>query len=113
MERFQEKYHTTHFVKVFSCVVSAHMVHPDLKEGKPSMFIAGNSDEAKGKVAEILNAFNWDIQDMGKVEAARATEPLCMLWCIPGFLKNEWNHAFRLLVKQGALRILFFIIHKR
>lgn len=77
------------------------------------MFIAGNSDEAKGKVAEILNAFNWDIQDMGKVEAARATEPLCMLWCIPGFLKNEWNHAFRLLVKQGALRILFFIIHKR
>ena len=99
MERFQEKYPTTHFVKVFSCVGSAHMVHPDFKEGKPSMFIAGNSDEAKTKVAEILTAFNWDIQDMGKVEAARAIEPLCMLWCIPGFLKNEWNHAFRLLVK--------------
>lgn len=33
----------------------------------------------------------------GKVEAARAIEPLCMLWCINGFLKNEWGHAFKLL----------------
>jgi predicted nucleic acid-binding protein len=33
----------------------------------------------------------------GGVEAARAIEPLCMLWCIPGFLRNEWAHAFKLL----------------
>lgn len=25
---------------------------------------------------------------------------LCMLWCIPGFLYNDWIHAFKLL-KQG------------
>jgi len=24
-------------------------------------------------------------------------EPLCMLWCIPGILNNEWTHAFKLL----------------
>jgi 3-hydroxyisobutyrate dehydrogenase-like beta-hydroxyacid dehydrogenase len=29
--------------------------------------------------------------------SARAIEPLCMLWCIPGFLRNEWSHAFKLL----------------
>jgi hypothetical protein len=34
---------------------------------------------------------------MGKAEAARAIEPLCMLWCIRGFLRNEWIHAFKLL----------------
>jgi hypothetical protein len=34
---------------------------------------------------------------MGKAEAARAIEPLCILWCIPGMLKNQWNHAFKLL----------------
>jgi 8-hydroxy-5-deazaflavin:NADPH oxidoreductase len=34
---------------------------------------------------------------MGKAESARAIEPLCMLWCIPGFLRNEWTHAFALL----------------
>jgi hypothetical protein len=31
--------------------------------------------------------------------AARAIEPLCMLWCIPGFLHNRWSHAFKLLRK--------------
>ncbi len=34
---------------------------------------------------------------MGSVEAARAIEPLCILWCIPGFLRNEWTHAFKVL----------------
>ena len=34
---------------------------------------------------------------MGSVEAARAIEPLCVLWCIPGFLRNQWTHAFKLL----------------
>ncbi|MFH0344185.1 MAG: hypothetical protein ACHBNF_19155 [Chromatiales bacterium] len=28
--------------------------------------------------------------------AGRAIEPLCMLWCIPGFLRNEWVHALKL-----------------
>jgi hypothetical protein len=34
---------------------------------------------------------------MGAAEAARAIEPLCMLWCIPGFAKNDWMHAFKVL----------------
>jgi hypothetical protein len=34
---------------------------------------------------------------MGTVEAARAIEPLCMLWCIPGFQGGGWMHAFKLL----------------
>jgi len=34
---------------------------------------------------------------MGKVEAARAIEPLCILWCIPGMIRGQWMHAFKLL----------------
>jgi len=34
---------------------------------------------------------------MGKAEGARAIEPLCMLWCIPGFLRNDWMHAFKVV----------------
>jgi predicted dinucleotide-binding enzyme len=34
---------------------------------------------------------------MGKAEAARAIEPLCMLWCIPGMLRNDWAHAFKFI----------------
>ncbi len=99
MEQLQNKYPESNFVKAFSCVGSALMINPDFKESKPTMFIAGNSDSAKNQVKDILNTFGWDVEDMGKAEAARAIEPLCILWCIPGFLENKWMHAFKLLKK--------------
>jgi hypothetical protein len=37
---------------------------------------------------------------MGTAIAARAIEPLCVLWCIPGFLHNQWTHAFKLLTRD-------------
>ena len=61
------------------------------------MFICGNDEAAKKTVGRLLDQFGWEVADMGKVQAARAIEPLCMLWCIPGFLRNEWTHAFKLL----------------
>jgi predicted dinucleotide-binding enzyme len=63
------------------------------------MFICGNNDPAKAQVTAILDKFGWEIADMGKVEAARAIEPLCMLWCIHGFTRNQWTHAFKLLTE--------------
>ena len=61
------------------------------------MFICGNSAEAKAEVTRILDQFGWDSEDMGSVTSARAIEPLCQLWCIPGFLQNRWSHAFKVL----------------
>jgi len=58
--------------------------------------VIGSGDVGK-TLGSILEQFGWETADMGKVEAARAIEPLCMLWCIPGFLRNEWGHAFKLL----------------
>jgi hypothetical protein len=75
------------------------MVDPVFAEGKPTMFICGNDDAAKKAVTGILDQFGWETADMGGAEAARAIEPLCMLWCIPGFLHNQWTHAFKLLTK--------------
>lgn len=64
------------------------------------MFICGNDSAAKKDVAEIIGAVGWDVEDMGMAESARAIEPLCMLWCIPGMLENRWtDHAFKLLKK--------------
>ena len=99
MEELQKKYSQANFVKAFSCVGNALMVNPDFGGQKPTMFIAGNDDGAKLQVKGILNTFGWEIEDMGKAEAARANEPLCILWCIPGFLENRWMHAFKLLKK--------------
>lgn len=97
MEQLQSKFSSANFVKAFSCVGSSLMVNPDLGGTKPTMFIAGNSDKAKSGVKEILDNFGWEVEDMGSAEAARAIEPLCILWCIPGFRENRWRHAFKLL----------------
>jgi 8-hydroxy-5-deazaflavin:NADPH oxidoreductase len=97
MERLQREFPDAHLVKAFNSVGNTRMVNPQFTAGKPTMFICGNNEQAKDIVAGILDQFGWDTADMGKVEGARAIEPLCMLWCIPGFLRNEWTHAFALL----------------
>ncbi len=98
MEDLQEAFPGAKFVKAFNSIGSAFMVDPDFEE-KPTMFICGNDDAAKKEVISVLDQFGHETEDMGGVEAARAIEPLCMLWCIPGFRNNQWGHAFRLLKK--------------
>jgi hypothetical protein len=97
MEKLQREFGTARFVKAFNSVGADLMVNPKMKGGPPSMFICGNYDVAKQTVKGILDQFGWETVDLGTVEAARAIEPLCILWCIPGFLRDEWSHAFKLL----------------
>jgi 8-hydroxy-5-deazaflavin:NADPH oxidoreductase len=97
MERIQKLIPGAKLVKAFNSVGSAAMYKPDFGDTKPTMFICGNDEAAKKTVTAILTSFGWETEDMGKVEAARAIEPLSILWCIPGFIRNEWSHAFKLL----------------
>ncbi len=97
MERLQAEFAGIRFVKAFNSVGNARMVDPKFIDGKPTMFICGNDAPAKATVAGILEQFGWKTEDMGDAVAARAIEPLCMLWCIPGFLRGQWSHAFKLL----------------
>ena len=99
LEQLQSCVPEAHFVKAFYCVGSVCMVNPNFPAGKPTMFICGNGRSAKKTVAGLLDQFGWETADMGAVEAARAIEPLCMLWCIPGFSRNQWTHAFKLLTR--------------
>jgi predicted dinucleotide-binding enzyme len=97
MERLQGEFGAAHFVKAFNSVGAACMIDPKFAGGKPTMFIAGDDAAAKKTVTQILIQVGWEVEDMGGAEAARAIEPLCMLWCIPGFQRNDWVHAFKLL----------------
>ena len=97
LEQLQREFADARFVKAFNSVGSDLMVNPRLEGGRPTMFICGNDAAAKKAVGEILDQFGWETLDMGAAEAARAIEPLAILWCIPGFLRNEWTHAFKLL----------------
>lgn len=97
MEQLQRQVPAARFVKAFSSVGNAHMVNPDFGGTRPTMFICGEDAAAKAEVMGLLETFGWESCDMGGAVAARAIEPLCILWCIPGFLRNEWGHAFKLL----------------
>ena len=98
-EHVQAKVPAAHVVKAFNSVGSALMVNPQFAGGPPTMFYCGNDAGAKAQVAAIIQQFGWEPYDCGGLIGARAIEPLCMLWCLPGFLRNEWHHAFKLLTK--------------
>jgi hypothetical protein len=97
METLQQEFPKANFVKAFNSVGAPCMIDPQFAGGKPTMFICGNNAEAKKAVAGIVEDVGWEAEDMGPAEAARAIEPLCMLWCLPGFMRNDWSHAFKML----------------
>ncbi len=98
-ERIQAKLPEARVVKAFNSVGNNLMVNPKLSEGVPTMFYCGNDENAKSQVAGIIRQFGWEPYDCGTIVSSRAIEPLCILWCLPGFLRNDWNHAFRMLTK--------------
>jgi predicted dinucleotide-binding enzyme len=98
-ERVQAKASRAHVVKAFNSVGNGLMINPHFEQGTPTMFYCGNDAGAKAQVADVIRQFGWEPYDCGGIIASRAIEPLCVLWCLPGFLRNEWNHAFKLLVK--------------
>lgn len=98
-EKIQAQLPASDVVKAFNSVGSANMVNPRYEQGPPTMFLCGNSTAAKEQVSEIIRRFGWEPFDCGTLRAARALEPLCILWCIPGFRSNLWTHAFKLLTK--------------
>lgn len=99
LERLQRKAPGARFVKAFSCVGSDLMVDPAFGAERPTMFLCGNDAEARREVSDIARRFGHDVEDCGEAEAARAIEPLAMLWCIPGLRTNQWTHALRMLRK--------------
>lgn len=98
MERLQSAAPDVRFVKAFNSVGNARMVDPVYPGGvRPTMFIAGNDPGARAIATELLEDLGWEVADLGSAAAARAIEPLCMLWCIPGLTGGGWTHAFKLL----------------
>ena len=98
-EKLQARVPQSHIVKAFNSVGAVRMINPKYEQGPPTMFIAGNNAGAKAQVSEITRQLGWEPFDCGGIIAARAIEPLCILWCIPGFQHNQWTHAFKLLTR--------------
>jgi predicted dinucleotide-binding enzyme len=87
-----------HVVKAFNIIGNHDMVNPSFAEGDADMYICGNDDAAKATVTALLKELGWkSVLDFGKIEAARAIEPLCVLWCIYGFRTGTWHHAVKII----------------
>jgi predicted dinucleotide-binding enzyme len=85
-------------VKAFNIVGNPHMVNPDFPCGPPTMFICGNSDDAKNTVIEkLLTPFGWESIDIGGIEQSRLLEPLAMIWITYYLKTGTGNYAFKLL----------------
>ena len=68
MERLQRKAPAARFVKAFSCVGNTVMVNPSFG-ARPSMFICGNSTEAKAEASSVLEQFGWRLQIWARSKA--------------------------------------------
>jgi len=98
-EKIQARLPQAHVVKAFNSVGSGRMINPRYQQGTPTMFLCGDNAQAKAQVSKIVEQFGWEPFDCGGIIASRAIEPLCMLWCIPGFARNQWTHAFKVLTR--------------
>ena len=98
-EKVQMLLPNAHIVKAFNSVGSALMVNPKFEQGTPTMFLCGNNPGAKLLVSGICVQFGWEPFDCGGIAGSRALECLCMLWVLPGLLRNDWHHAFKMLTR--------------
>lgn len=97
-EVIQSLLSNSNVVKAFNIVGNPHMVNPNFQGGPPTMFICGNSEDAKNTVIEkLLTPFGWEAIDIGGIQYSRLLEPLAMLWITYYFKTGTGNHAFKLL----------------
>jgi len=94
LQQLQRAVPAARFVKAFNSVGAGLMVRPTLQGGQPSMFIGGDDNGAKEVVGGLCRELGWGVEDVGTSAAGGPLEALCQLWCAPGFLRNDWVHAF-------------------
>lgn len=98
-ERIQRLIPDAYVVKSLNVVQADVMINPGLTGDEPDMFIAGNNDEAKQAVTQLLAEFGWPVIDMGGIESARWLEALSLAWVVYSHRTGKTHHAFKLIGK--------------
>jgi 8-hydroxy-5-deazaflavin:NADPH oxidoreductase len=82
-ERIQRAFPDTKVVRTLNIANCKVVFDPARVPGSHDIFVAGNDDDAKDEVRELLQAFGWplaSIVDLGDITAARGTEAYVLLW---------------------------------
>lgn len=96
-ERVQRQIPNARVVKCFNTAGNTTFYQPKYAGGSPDMFLAGNDSDAKKIARQVCEHFGWGAIDLGGIEAARYTEPMCLAWVMHGVLTGSWGHAFKML----------------
>jgi 8-hydroxy-5-deazaflavin:NADPH oxidoreductase len=98
-ERVQRALPDAKVVKAFNTIGNPYFVDPAFSEGRPTMLIAGDDEDAKALVRDLLADFGWsDTVDIGGIEGSRELEAICIVWVKIGGARGAWDHGFKLLV---------------
>jgi predicted dinucleotide-binding enzyme len=98
-ERVQRALPSAKVVKAFNTIGNPYFVDPRFREGEPTMLIAGDDEDAKRVVRDVLADFGWsDTVDIGGIEGSRELEAICIAWVKIGGARGAWDHGFKLLV---------------
>lgn len=98
-ERVQRALPGAKVVKAFNTIGNSYFVDPSFSEGTPTMLIAGDDEDAKRVVGDVLADFGWpDPVDLGGIEGSRELEAICIAWVKIGGARGAWDHGFKLLV---------------
>jgi predicted dinucleotide-binding enzyme len=98
-ERVQRALPEAKIVKAFNTIGNPYFVQPRFSGGEPTMLIAGNDEDAKRTVRDVLAQFGWsDTIDIGGIEGSRELEAICIAWVKIGGVRGAWDHGFKLLV---------------
>jgi predicted dinucleotide-binding enzyme len=82
-EQIQREFPNTRVVKTLNTVTASVMVDPGHLAEPTDLFIAGNDDDAKAEVRDLLTQFGWAagrVRDLGRLEAARVMEAYLLMW---------------------------------
>ena len=85
-----------HVVKAFNALNWKTMIDPDSSGGPVTIPLAGNSDEAKARVAELVEAMGLEAVDVGPVENAHWVEGMLMLWINNRYGSDRQNFDYHL-----------------
>lgn len=82
-ETIQREFPDSHVVKSLNTMNAFIMVNPSLVKGDHAVFMAGNDEASKAKVASWLGEIGWadrNIYDLGDLTAARGMEMILPIW---------------------------------
>jgi predicted dinucleotide-binding enzyme len=96
-EKVQTSLPDSKIVKAFNTVGAATMYKPDFGGVLPTMFIAGDDEDAKKDVSDIVSMFGWETLDMGKLVIARSLESMALVWINNAMSSGTPHHAFKML----------------